>query len=418
MPIYSSPLHSTPSIWLGEPYRPRESLKENHTCDVAILGGGIVGVSTAYFLARKKIGRIALLEANTIASGATGNNAGMLSVDRGCDYGRWCDSPQRRAIAKTTLEISERTQRLIRDIIAEHRIPCDYRQSGCAWVPTDEEGEVVARLSLLSMQQDGFTVRELTQDDLKELYPHARGLHAGYTFPNHGELHSAQYVRGLANVAEKEGVTIWEHSPVHTFHPHANGVHLQSTNGMLDCGDAVLACNAYLAKLLPSIISIMKTYRGQMIATIAPQEQLMHMPLCSETKGKRPIYYGRPLPSGPIIFGGGRGEVWEHEEQHALDMDAMEPVQGAIASYLRRYFPKIAELPITHRWGGAMAETKDTMPLIGPLSEYPHTTVVAGMSGNGMGAWGTASAEFYAECMAHGGHEAPHPLFDPKRFGL
>jgi len=307
LPVFSPPLHSTPSIWLDEPYTPREPLKGSHTCDIAVLGGGIVGVTAAYFLMRKKIGKIALLEANTIASGATGNNAGMLSVDRACDYGRWCDTPERRNIAKTTLQISERTQRLIRDIITEHDIRCDYKISGCAWVPTDDAGEQAASHSLTAMQEDGFSVLPLTQDTLKALYPHARDLYPGYYFPNHGELHSARYVRGLAEVVEREGETIWEQSPVHAFHPHNNGMRLQTAQGTIDCGEVVLACNAYLSKLLPSVASIMRTYRGQIIGMIAPQESLMRMPLCSETAGKRPIYYGRSLPNGKIIFGGGRG---------------------------------------------------------------------------------------------------------------
>lgn len=367
---------------------------------------------------RKKIGKIALLEANTIASGATGNNAGMLSVDRACDYARWCDTPERRTMAKTTMQMSEHTQNLIRDIIDEHDIRCDYNVSGCAWVPTDEEGEKIAQRSLAALQDDGFSVLPLGEDTLKALYPHAHNLRPGYYFPHHGELHSARYVRGLAEVVEREGGTIWENSPVKGLYPHKKGGRLQTAHGTLDCGEVVLASNAYLAKLLPSVTSIMKTYRGQIIGTVAPRETLMRMPMCSETAGRRPIYYGRPLPGGRIIFGGGRGEAQANEEAHAFDRDAMEPVQEAIASYLRTYFPKISQLPITHYWSGTMAEPKDSMPLIGPSGISPHTTFIVGMCGNGMGAWGTASAELGADCIANDEKKAPNPLFDPKRFGL
>lgn len=422
MLLYSVPLDSTSPVWLSEPYQPRPVLSGRHTCDVAVLGGGIVGVSTAYFLARDSSARVVLLEGQDIASGATGRNAGFLSSEIAAEYERWCADAQQRKIARRILHIGQRNRELVRDIITSHRIECAHEQKGIVWGALDEEGLRVAERSYRALQEDGYPTEWLTDTDIQKLYPHARGLLGGYLLPDHSTLHSGQYVRGLASVAEELGATIYEGSLVQSFDATNDGVRLDTPDGRLDCSSVVLACNAYLPLLLPNVSSVIRAHRAQMIATTASPLPLLPIPFQGAVSSSSvqvegiPSYYGRALPDGRIIFGGGRAEAPETERVHALDSTTIERVQEAIGVFLGKYFPEIARLPVTHRWGGPMALTPDKRPLVGAFPGTPHTFIAAGMNGNGMGAYGTISAKMVADLLLQMPEkDHPYDLFDPGR---
>lgn len=364
-----------------------------------------------------------LLEGQDVASGATGRNAGFLSSEIATEYERWCGDEEERGIARRILAIGQRNRELVRAIIAAHGIACAHEQKGIVWGALDEEGLTAAERSHRALQEDAYPVEWLTDRDMGELYPHAQGLLGGSLFPDHSTLHSGQYVRGLASVAEELGVTIHECSPVQSFDTTDDGVHLHTPRGRLDCSSVVLACNAYLPLLLPHVSSVLQAHRAQMIATVATPLPLLPIPfqgaLSSDGSNAEgiPSYYGRALPDGRIIFGGGRAEAPETERLHALDDRAIACVQRAIGVFLGKYFPEIARLSVTHRWGGPMALTPDGRPLVGALPGAPNTYIAAGMNGNGMGAYGTISAKMVADLLLRMPEkDHPYDLFDPRRF--
>src|SRR3990172_4932590 len=67
-------------FWKNPGYKVRSSLKKNIECRYLIVGGGVTGVSLAYFLSKNNVKNIVLIEKNEIASGATGRAAGMITL--------------------------------------------------------------------------------------------------------------------------------------------------------------------------------------------------------------------------------------------------------------------------------------------------------------------------------------------------
>lgn len=418
-------MNVTSSVWLLEPYQPRPALSGRHTCDVAVLGGGIVGVSTAYFLVQSGMQRVFLLEGQDIASGATGRNAGFLSSEIATEYERWGTEKNQRDMARRILGIGQQNRALVRDLIACHDIPCAHEQKGIVFGVLDEDGLKAAERSHRALQEDGCPTEWLTDTDIGKLYPHARGLYGGYLLSDHGTLHPGRYVWGLADVAERLGATIYERSPVRSLDSTEDGVSLHTPDGQLECSSVVLACNAYLPLLMPKVSSVIRAHRAQMIATVASPLSLLPIPFqgtvssSSPTVEGIPSYYGRPLPDGRIIFGGGRAEAPETERVHALDSTMIEYVQQAIENFLGKHFPEIARLRVTHRWGGPMALTPDKRPLVGLLPGSKHTYIAAGMNGNGMGAYGTIAAKMVADLITQTPNEQnPYELFHPERFAV
>lgn len=76
---------SSLSYWLDLPYTSRPPLTQDREVDAAVIGGGITGIATAYYCAKQGL-TVALLEQQTLASGAAGRNGGMVVEGRSTDF--------------------------------------------------------------------------------------------------------------------------------------------------------------------------------------------------------------------------------------------------------------------------------------------------------------------------------------------
>src|SRR5664279_1340024 len=122
------------SLWIAQTgeYQARPALRGSVSVDLAIIGGGFTGTSTAYhFSQRYPDKRVVLLEAKSLANGASGRNGGLmlnwLAITG--DYG-----------AELTARIYQTTNagiQTIEDIIARHNLPVTYRKDGTVTVYTD-----------------------------------------------------------------------------------------------------------------------------------------------------------------------------------------------------------------------------------------------------------------------------------------
>ena len=121
------------SIWLDElPAEPYPSLEGDTSADVAIVGGGIAGIATAYHLALHGASAV-LVESRTVAEAASGRNAGFLLAGVAENFA----AAARRYGETNTLRIwrfTRHNQDLVRALVAGHRIACDLAWNGSAQV--------------------------------------------------------------------------------------------------------------------------------------------------------------------------------------------------------------------------------------------------------------------------------------------
>src|SRR5207245_2221032 len=121
------------SLWLDEsPPEPRPALDHDASADAVVIGAGVAGVATAYWLARAGA-RPLVLEARTIAEAASGRNAGFLLAGVAENFlvaSRRYGEPKALRIWRFT----RRNQELVRELVARHRIDCDLRWHGSAQI--------------------------------------------------------------------------------------------------------------------------------------------------------------------------------------------------------------------------------------------------------------------------------------------
>lgn len=395
----------TTSLWLDEPYAPRAGLSGDATADIVVLGGGVTGISAAYFLVSRGC-RVALVERDVLASGATGRNAGFLLCGVANTYSVAVKSHGRER-ARALWSLSRDNHALLRGLVEQEKIECLYARRGSTTLALSEQEAKALSRSAAQLAEDGFRAEFLDDTAAARAFP-GSGVLAGLHHPDDGEIHPARFVRGLALAAENRGARIYERTPVSAIHGSADSVTLETPGGKLSASMLLLAANAYTALLHPYFDGSIVGMRGQMFATEPCPERLIPNPVYVDFG----FEYFRQLADGRILAGGGRRASLDTELTY-VDRPT-EKVQGAIESFLYSCFPAARRLRITHRWAGIMGFSCDELPNVGPVPGSVNTYVAAGYHGHGMG-YAVVAAKSVSEMMLDGKSSLPPDLLSPRR---
>lgn len=348
------------------------------TCDVAIIGGGYTGLSTALHLAQA--GRSAIVaEAIEPGWGASGRNGGQiiaglkanpheLIASFGADLGM--------RIAKRMGASAD----LVFDLAARHGIDCHAKRTG--WIQAAHGAAPLRDLIEPRCRQWaelGVATEMLDQQQVASaLGSDPAAYVGGFRDPRGGILQPLSYARGLAVAAMQQGVTILAHAPVHDL--HRDGAHWLLSVGAytIRAAQVVLATNAYTGTFAGRL-------QPDLRRTIIPVTsfQMATPPLTSDaarrilpggegvTDSRRLLLYFRRDHTGRLVMGG-RSPV----DDLPAKTDAA-PLQAAIA----RIFPQLGRPSVDYVWTGKVAITKDKMPHI----HMPEPSLIAFAGCNGRG---------------------------------
>jgi glycine/D-amino acid oxidase-like deaminating enzyme len=395
----------TLSVWLDEPYTPRAPLVGDHTADLLVLGGGITGVAAAYTLASRGC-RVALVEREALAAGATGRNAGFLLCGIASTYSVAVKSHGRER-SRQLWSLSRDNHALLRTLVERESLDCLYARRGSTTLALSEQEAKALTRSASMLGEDGFRAELLDDTAVARAFP-GGGFLAGLHHPDDGELHPVRFVRGLALAAERKGARIFENTPVSKIISGADSVTLETPQGRLSGAMLLLAANAWTARLHPFFDGAIVGMRGQMFATEPCPERIIPHPVYVDFG----FEYFRQLPDGRILAGGGRRASLDTELTYSAH--PTEKVQGAIESFLHSCFPGARRLRITHRWAGTMGFSCDELPTVGPVPGSVNTYVAAGYHGHGLG-YAVIAAKAVTEMMLDGTSSIPGDLLSPRR---
>ncbi len=365
------------SIWPDLPHR-------RETADVCIVGAGIVGSTLATFLTRAGKSVI-VLEARDVALGASGRNAGHVSVHFKSNY-HTAIAQLGHTAAQEARDLGFRNREIVKGFLDEYGIW--YEQNGgmtLAW-DADEAQELEAAARALAA--DGYEIEYHDRD------PTGRGFHGGLFQP--GDIATQSYWL-TTQVMAHSGAVVIPNCAVRRIEQTAAGVIVHGQRATIHAAQVCLCTNAYSRTLHPYFADKVYPTRGQMLAT-APTTRFMTMTAGCE----RGYEYFRQLPDGRFVIGGWRNRFAD-EEVGYNDHETTPHLQAGLESFLTRYFPELNGLPIEHRWSGIMGFTGDEMPLVGALPEMPDVYFAVGFTGGGMGI-GPATAERTADLMLRGTH--------------
>jgi glycine/D-amino acid oxidase-like deaminating enzyme len=348
--------------------------RQTLTYDVVIVGGGIVGCATAYWLQRRRPSlRVAIVEAGTLGAGASGRNAGFIlqgtAGDYGADIERYGERTARRLWHFT---------RANRDLMASELRgnAFGWRAEGSLTVAGDAEEDERLRASVARLRAAGAPVVYRDPDEMNDRIG-ATGFHGGLYVTTGAVVDPLRLVRHLAAASD---ASLHTHLPVETLHWDADdGVLLDTPDLRLWGRQVVLAVGPSLPSLVPSLGDYVRPVRGQMLATAPTPERKIPLPVYSHRGG----FYVRQREEGEILLGGGRHA---HREAEATAVDATTPaVQARLERYLHTHFPWARGVSIRRRWSGTMGFSPDGRPVVGPVPDHADSVFATGFTGHGMG---------------------------------
>ena len=365
----------------------REPLRGEHRVDVVVLGGGIAGCSAALHLAKRGY-RVALLEARAVGYGASGRSGGQSIFGLAASQGALAATVG-RADARRLFDLSVEALDLTRSLIAEHAIDCDYRPNHVhVAVKPRHVTELQDWARELHDEYDYPSAQLLNREQLQAHVQSGRYL-GGLIDSRSGHLHPLKFTRGLADAAESAGTLIFENSQVLRYEEGPEVV-VHTGQGTVRCAHLVLCGNAYLGAVAPTLARRILGVGTYIIATEPLGEERARALLPSNAAIADINWildYFRTSADHRLLFGG------------RVSYSAVQPPHLAQSMRKRmiRIFPTLADVKVTHAWGGYLDITMSRAPDFGRLA--PNVFYVQGFSGHGMALTGLAG-KLIAEAVA------------------
>jgi sarcosine oxidase subunit beta len=363
--------------------------------EIVIVGGGVIGCSIAYHLA-KRGARVTLLERDRLAAQASGASAGGVR-----QLGR---DPREMPLAIASIA---RWQTLEEELDAD----VEFRRGGQLLVTEDPALIPDLERRVAEHRALGLDIRLMQGDAFRELAPgFADSITAGITTENDGQASAPLTTRAFGAAAERHGARIRTGVTV-TGIRQAGGriTGVETSEGPVACDWLVLAAGAWspaLAKMLGLSLPF-QTMGLQMLAT-GPAE-----PILTQTVGalNRRLSL-KQTPNGSFVIGGGwPGDV---DLERGIGTTRLASIRGSI-EHASAVFPLLARLPLERFWIGIEALCIDEVPILGPVSGIDNLTLAAGFSGHGF-ALSPIIGQLLSELILDGPPSLPIDAFHHARF--
>jgi glycine/D-amino acid oxidase-like deaminating enzyme len=327
--------------------------------DVAIIGGGIAGLSTALELARGGAHAV-VLDREPIGWGASSRNGGALSG--ASNLGKANANLKRAvdpAILAAMVEEGEQSFDDFEQLVAGEGLDCDYRRAGRfvgAHAPAAMH-TLEARAELLNRASPG-EARIVPRADVAAEIATERYA-GGMVLTRSGSLHPGKYVQELARVAAAAGASLHGGVSVEGYAREGSGFRVRTSAGEIVAGALMVATNGYTGPVTPWQRRRLVPVASYMIATEVLGEArvravLPKLRVYGDTK--KVLYYFRPSPAGDRILFGGRASFVQTDVRKA----------GArLHRFLVHLIPALDGTKITHAWKGNVAFAFDYLPHVG-----------------------------------------------------
>lgn len=372
-------LENNNSIWREVSGNSREfrTLDKNIETDVCVIGGGITGVSTAYYLSKEGM-KVAVLEKDRICSKTTGGTTGKVTSQHHLFYKYLIDS-QSKDFAKKYLKANEEAIENIANIAQNENIECDFERKS-AFVFTKDLGK------LQEIQDEVEAAKSLGMkakfvDDIEVLGK----VEGAIEFPNQAQFNPVKYVNGLAKCVLENGGEIYENTKVIEYEKDGNGfVVIAETNGSTRkiAAKYVVVATRYPIFNVPGLHFIKMYQELEYGIAIKTDISLNGMYVSSEVPTVSFRDYEENGQKYILIVGNGH-KTGEKTENNGF---------GVLENFAKTYFPG-AE--IAYRWNAEDSIGLDKIPYIGEYSEVRENMYVA----TGFKKWGMTSSNVAANLI-------------------
>lgn len=344
---------------------------------VVIIGGGIIGCSTAYHLAKLGWKDIVLLERAQLTSGTTWHAAGL--IEAGGFFGA------------TDLEMAQYTLELYKSLEKETGLATGNKNVGMITLATSEERLEEHRRIAAFDRYFGVEMKELTPEEVKEIWPmmNTEDVLAGFYSPRDGRINPIDVTMALARGARQEGVQIFEETPVTNITTESHRVTEVITDQGVITADYVVNCGGMWAREIGKMAGVkVPLQAAEHYYLITEEMEGIHSDLPVLVDPDKYAYYREEV--GGILFGifepvsapwsvNGIPEGFTFGEINP-DWDRMMPY---LEDAMQR-IPALETAGVHKFFCGPESFTPDVSPMMGLAPELDNFYVAAGFNSLGI----------------------------------
>jgi glycine/D-amino acid oxidase-like deaminating enzyme len=353
-------------VWAeGDEAPPRRpALPGDSSADVAIVGAGFTGLWAAYYLLKEDPAvKVVVLEREHAGFGASGRNGGWcsaifpVSLDRVRRlYSRQAAVDLQRAMNETVREVGR--------VARAESIDCDFAAEGFVSLARTPAQLARARATVAVADASGVKGQwEYLDAAQARAVINADGAFGGVYTRHCALLHPGKLVRGLAARVESLGGTIYENTAVTSI----GGGCVRTDHGTVTAPVIIRATEAFTPRFGGFRRHVVPLY--SLVVATAPLPDAVRKDLRLDSRVafndlRNLRIYAHPTADGRLVFGG-RGAPYHFGSKVSPRYDVDAGIHARITATLGEFFPQLADVEITHRWGGPLGVSRDWFPSAG-----------------------------------------------------
>lgn len=336
--------------------------------DVVIIGGGIIGCSIAYYLAKKGSSVIVLEGSDHIGNGGSSRNGGGVRQS-----GR---DPRELPLMMYGIK------HLWPVLSEELEVDCEYHQDGNLRLgKTEKHLEILKDLTERAVKV-GLDVKVIDRDQVREINPYLSEEVIGASWcPTDGHANPLTTTLGYYKTARKLGVRFITGEKVTELRKIKGSLRQVSTEHNVYEGDYIVLAAGFESRELAATVGIDVPMQEVMLeALVTEAEPKMFDQMLGTAEAD---FYGHQTKHGSFVFGGSSGlEGYTKDNGTPICSSITAP---CICRGIMKYFPDLADAKIVRTWAGWMDRTADGVPVLGEVEEVPGLIMACGFCGHGFG---------------------------------
>ncbi|MCE0494956.1 NAD(P)/FAD-dependent oxidoreductase [Vibrio salinus] len=343
--------------------------------DVAIIGGGLTGLSAAYTLA-KQGASVALFEADQIMEHASGQNGGQCSTGVAQDFASLAGSIGLDK-AKRYYTAYANAVNSLRTIIQEENIDCELRESGkLKLAAKPQHAERIYKTYELIKKEVDTEVEFLNAGELKTEIA-SEQFYGGMVQKNAFQIHVGKLGVGIADRAVKYGAHLYEHTQVTGIKNNGSQFSIETQKGKITAKDVIAASGIsqygplgwFRRRMVPvgSFIVVTEKISPELIEKLMPHKRSY---VTSRIIGN----YFRVMGDDRLLFGGRARFAMSDPKSDAVSGEILTKAMGDM-------FPDLKGVQASHCWGGLVDITPNRLPRAG---QHNGMFYAMGYSGHGV----------------------------------
>jgi glycine oxidase len=376
-------------------------IQANQTVDVAIIGGGVIGLAVARALALRGVRDVLLIERNSLGAESSSAAAGMLAPQ--------AEANRAHEFFELTCQSRDLYPAYASALLSETGIDIQLDSTGTLYLAFTEHDEDELEKRFQWQNEGGLPIKKLSAAEVRKLEPaineHVR---AALMFPLDTQVENRRLISALAAANERLGVRLETGTTVTSLRIEQDRVTgIETSRGFVAAGAVVVAAGAWSSQLgaadkaLPDLR--IKPVRGQMLC-FAPKPPLSRHIIYSQ-RG-----YLVPRRDGRLLAG-------STTEQAGFEKQVTAAGVYSILSAALEISPQVASLSLTDSWAGLRPRAADTLPVLGPCAEIGGVYYATGHYRNGI-LLAPITGELIAGAIVDKVFPPRFEIFSPNRFGL